>query len=370
MARDRRHAPGDVRACSAVALAPAVPAPRARSTRSAGPSRRPCIGGRSVGDRRPAAGRRSRSPAAPRGAVVAPAPPRDGGRARPSCAPAARAVDAAIATNAVLGVVMPSGCGIGGDAFWLIWDAAVGRQLALNGSGRAPAGGGRRGAARTPACATIPLRGPLSITVPGAVRSWGDAHRRFGRLSRDDDPRARRSSSPATASRPGTGSSTRSRRPPRSSPRRSGRTPASSTSTGPHGRPWRPGERVRLPALAATLGDPRRRRLRRLLRRRPRRAPGARAWPPPARRSRPPTSRATPSTGASRSRSTTAGVRVTTPPAQQLGRRRPRAAVDPRASSSRRRPAAFGPDGVTDPGLDPPRHRGRQAGDGRSRRAT
>src|ERR687898_222185 len=47
------------------------------------------------------------------------------------------AVDAAIATNAVLGVVMPSGCGIGGDAFWLVWDAAERRQRAINGSGRA-----------------------------------------------------------------------------------------------------------------------------------------------------------------------------------------------------------------------------------------
>ena len=51
-----------------------------------------------------------------------------------------RAVDAAIATNAVLAVVMPNGCGLSGDAFWLVWDEATGEQSALNGSGRAPAG--------------------------------------------------------------------------------------------------------------------------------------------------------------------------------------------------------------------------------------
>lgn len=92
------------------------------------------------------------------------------------------AVDAAIATNAVLGVVMPNGCGIGGDAFWLIWDEAAGTQVALNGSGRAPAGIDPD-ALRAAGLRRIPLRGPLSITVPGAVRSWADAHRRWGRLS-------------------------------------------------------------------------------------------------------------------------------------------------------------------------------------------
>ena len=94
------------------------------------------------------------------------------------------AVDAAIATNAVLAVVTPESCGLGGDAFWLIWDAAERRQLALNGSGRSAAT-----ADPAPLLAAgidrIPVQGPLAITVPGAVRSWGDAHRRYGRLSRD-----------------------------------------------------------------------------------------------------------------------------------------------------------------------------------------
>jgi gamma-glutamyltranspeptidase/glutathione hydrolase len=161
------------------------------------------------------------------------------------------AVDAAIATNAALGVVMPSSCGIGGDAFWLIWDATARKQHALNGSGRAPAAADA-GAIRDRGLRTMPLRGPLTITVPGAVRSWGDAHRRFGRLSpatilapaielaRDGFPAwgalidavERTAVIVAEAIGPDAGFHAVYR---------------------PHGRSWRPGERVRLPALAATL---------------------------------------------------------------------------------------------------------------------
>jgi gamma-glutamyltranspeptidase/glutathione hydrolase len=91
------------------------------------------------------------------------------------------AVDAAIATNAALGVVAPYHCGFGGDAFWLVWDADRAAIEAIGGAGRAPrkvnpdrlrAAGLRR----------MPVRGPLPITVPAAVRSWRVAHGRHGRL--------------------------------------------------------------------------------------------------------------------------------------------------------------------------------------------
>jgi gamma-glutamyltranspeptidase len=161
------------------------------------------------------------------------------------------AVDAAIATNAVLGVVMPDGCGIGGDAFWLIWDAASGRQLALNGSGRAPARANAE-ALRRAGLRTMPLRGPHSITVPGAVRSWGEAHRRFGRLTRDailapaielarhgfpawdGFIAAVEAMAPIVVAELGPGAGFFS-------------------VYRPAGSAWRPGERVRLPALASTL---------------------------------------------------------------------------------------------------------------------
>jgi gamma-glutamyltranspeptidase len=92
------------------------------------------------------------------------------------------AIDAAIAANAVMTVVYPSTCSAGGDIFMLIWEAKTQQLHALNGSGRAPQ-------AMTPdyfaskGMQQIPERGPLPITVPGAVDGWFEALSRFGRLS-------------------------------------------------------------------------------------------------------------------------------------------------------------------------------------------
>jgi gamma-glutamyltranspeptidase/glutathione hydrolase len=91
------------------------------------------------------------------------------------------AVDAAIATNAALAVVAGHSCGLGGDAFWLIWDANHERVTALNGSGRSGSGASIDAAAAAGFTA-MPERGPWSITVPGAVHSWGVAHERHGVL--------------------------------------------------------------------------------------------------------------------------------------------------------------------------------------------
>jgi gamma-glutamyltranspeptidase/glutathione hydrolase len=91
------------------------------------------------------------------------------------------AVDAAIATNAALAVVAGHSCGLGGDAFWLIWDPPSSRVLALNGSGRAGSCATIEAAHRA-GLREMPERGPWSVTVPGAIDSWGAAHARAGRL--------------------------------------------------------------------------------------------------------------------------------------------------------------------------------------------
>src|SRR5947209_9862427 len=92
-----------------------------------------------------------------------------------------RAVDAAVAANAVLQVVYPHNCSPGGDAFWLLYDPGQGHPVALNGSGRAPAAAELE-RLRERGLTQMPLHGPLPVTVPGAVDSWHEALRRFGRL--------------------------------------------------------------------------------------------------------------------------------------------------------------------------------------------
>lgn len=94
------------------------------------------------------------------------------------------AVDAAIAANAVLQVVYPHNCSIGGDAFWLIHDPREGRTTGLNGSGGAPASADAA-ALRARGLIEMPLRGPLSVTVPGAMDAWHEALARYGRLGLD-----------------------------------------------------------------------------------------------------------------------------------------------------------------------------------------
>ena len=91
------------------------------------------------------------------------------------------AVDAAIAANAALGLMEPTGCGIGGDLFAIVWDAAAQRLHGLNASGRSPQSMTREHFTSAGLTA-IPERGPLAVSVPGAVDGWFELHERFGRL--------------------------------------------------------------------------------------------------------------------------------------------------------------------------------------------
>ncbi len=87
------------------------------------------------------------------------------------------AVDAAIATAITLTLVEPTGCGLGSDAFAIIWD---GKHLhGLNSSGRAPASWSYE---RFKKIGFIPFRGWESVTVPGAVGGWVELSSKFGKL--------------------------------------------------------------------------------------------------------------------------------------------------------------------------------------------
>lgn len=95
------------------------------------------------------------------------------------------AIDAAIAANAALGLMEPTGNGIGGDLYAIIWDAKTGTLHGLNASGRSPLGLsydtlkaeldklGRH---------DLPPHGMLPISVPGTVDGWFEMHQKFGKL--------------------------------------------------------------------------------------------------------------------------------------------------------------------------------------------
>jgi len=91
------------------------------------------------------------------------------------------AVDAAIAMNAAMGVVEPMSCGAGGDLYAIVWDAKTQKMYGLNASGRSPYGASieyfeKRGMTE------IPVFGPLSWSVPGAVDGWDQLRTRFGTM--------------------------------------------------------------------------------------------------------------------------------------------------------------------------------------------
>jgi gamma-glutamyltranspeptidase/glutathione hydrolase len=91
------------------------------------------------------------------------------------------AIDAAIAANALQGVVDPSANGIGGDLFVMIWDAKSRKLYGLNSSGRSPE------LLTLPyfkakEMTAIPRQGPLSVSVPGCVEGWFEMNKRFGKM--------------------------------------------------------------------------------------------------------------------------------------------------------------------------------------------
>ena len=95
------------------------------------------------------------------------------------------AIDAAIAANAALGLMEPTGCGIGGDLFAIVWDNKTQKLYGLNASGRSPED-------LTLAyfeeqnMEKIPSHGPLPVSVPGAVDGWFELHGKFGSKPMDE----------------------------------------------------------------------------------------------------------------------------------------------------------------------------------------
>lgn len=91
------------------------------------------------------------------------------------------AVDAAIAANATLGLMEPTGCGIGGDLFAIVWDASSRELYGLNASGRSPKSLSLSWFLEN-GYSNIPATGPLPVSVPGCVDGWFELHGKFGKI--------------------------------------------------------------------------------------------------------------------------------------------------------------------------------------------
>ncbi|PHN06107.1 gamma-glutamyltransferase [Flavilitoribacter nigricans] len=91
------------------------------------------------------------------------------------------AMDAAIAANAVLGLVEPASCGIGGDIFAIVWNAEEEKLYGFNGSGRSPASLSIK-YFEEQELQYVPFLGPLPVSVPGCVDGWFAMHEKFGKL--------------------------------------------------------------------------------------------------------------------------------------------------------------------------------------------
>jgi gamma-glutamyltranspeptidase/glutathione hydrolase len=94
------------------------------------------------------------------------------------------AVDAAIAANAMLGVTEPTGCGVGGDLFAIVWDNESKKLYGLNASGRSPRALTLEEFQKRE-LKMVPKFGPLPVSVPGCVDGWAELHGRFGKLPLD-----------------------------------------------------------------------------------------------------------------------------------------------------------------------------------------
>ena len=96
------------------------------------------------------------------------------------------AIDAAIAANACLGLMEPTGSGMGGDLFAIVWDAKTQKLYGLNASGRSPKSLSLA-YFKEKNMKTIPPRGPLPVSVPGCVDGWFELHKKFGKLKMEEN---------------------------------------------------------------------------------------------------------------------------------------------------------------------------------------